>query len=72
MTELTPEEILRIQSNTVFSVREEEILANIPSTPANPSPDLAFMEELIKKHNEDFHSARTPQVLLDHWHLMNM
>ncbi|KAK6730712.1 hypothetical protein RB195_007277 [Necator americanus] len=70
MNELPVEEILRIQSRTAFTVREEELLRSL-DIGNNSCPDRAMMEELIKKYPEDFHSARTPQSLLDHWHILN-
>ncbi|ETN79210.1 hypothetical protein NECAME_09928 [Necator americanus] len=70
MNELPVEEILRIQSRTAFTVREEELLRGL-DIGNNSCPDRAMMEELIKKYPEDFHSARTPQSLLDHWHILN-
>ncbi|KAE9419676.1 hypothetical protein Angca_005000, partial [Angiostrongylus cantonensis] len=70
MNELPVEEILRIQSRTAFTVREEDLLRGL-DIGANSCPDRAMMEDLIKKYPEDFHSARTPQSLLDHWHILN-
>ncbi|KAL6722417.1 hypothetical protein Aduo_019993 [Ancylostoma duodenale] len=70
MNELPVEEILRIQSRTAFTVREEELLRGL-DIGSNSCPDRAMMEDLIKKYPEDFHSARTPQSLLDHWHILN-
>ncbi|KAJ1349087.1 Microspherule protein 1 [Parelaphostrongylus tenuis] len=70
MNELPVEEILRIQSRTAFTVREEDLLRGL-DIGTNSCPDRAMMEELIKKYPEDFHSARTPQSLLDHWHILN-
>nr|CDJ97861.1 Forkhead-associated domain containing protein [Haemonchus contortus] len=70
MNELPVEEILRIQSRTAFTMREEDLLRGLDL--GNLScPDRAMMEDLIKKYPEDFHSARTPQSLLDHWHILN-
>ncbi|VDO76338.1 unnamed protein product [Heligmosomoides polygyrus] len=70
MNELPLEEILRIQSRTPFTMREEDLLRGLDL--GNMScPDRAMMEDLIKKYPEDFHSARTPQSLLDHWHTLN-
>ncbi|KAK6030074.1 FHA domain protein [Ostertagia ostertagi] len=76
MNELPVEEILRIQvgsvfiSRTAFTMREEDLLRSLDL--GNMScPDRAMMEDLIKKYPEDFHSARTPQSLLDHWHILN-
>ncbi|VDL82362.1 unnamed protein product [Nippostrongylus brasiliensis] len=70
MNELPIEEILRIQSRTPFTMREEDLLRGLDL--GNIScPDRSMMEELIKKYPEDFHSARTPQSLLDHWHILN-
>ncbi|KJH51832.1 FHA domain protein [Dictyocaulus viviparus] len=70
INELPVEEILRIQSRTAFTVREEDLLRGL-EIGTNSCPDRAMMEELIKKYPDDFHSARTPQSLLDHWHILN-
>ena len=81
MQELPPEVVLKIQvqpllllfhlssrqSKTVFSEREEEILREVRPF---QNPCLELMGELIRDHQEEFHSARTPQILLDHWHMM--
>ncbi|CAD6197854.1 unnamed protein product [Caenorhabditis auriculariae] len=67
ISELTPEDLLRIQSRTAFTKEEEMVLAGIP---ANPLPTLQILEALLKEHREKFHSARTPQILHDHWHRM--
>ncbi|PIO55578.1 FHA domain protein, partial [Teladorsagia circumcincta] len=57
-------------SRTAFTMREEDLLRSLDL--GNMScPDRAMMEDLIKKYPEDFHSARTPQSLLDHWHILN-
>ncbi|CAI4229966.1 unnamed protein product [Auanema sp. JU1783] len=69
INEMQLQDLIRIQSNTPFTKREENVLCTVPST---PMPEISTMEDLLRSRPEEFHSARNAQVLLDHWHLMKV
>ncbi|VDN04758.1 unnamed protein product [Thelazia callipaeda] len=65
IADLNVETINAIQSRTVFTVKEEELLSSIPSTTANS--DLATFEQLLQQNKGAFHHARTASILQQHW-----
>lgn len=67
MRQLHPEAIAAIQSKALFSQAEEALLAKISSTSQSK---LETFQELLSKHPQVFHSARTPKSLLVHWQLL--
>uniref|UniRef100_A0A915PIE8 FHA domain-containing protein n=1 Tax=Setaria digitata TaxID=48799 RepID=A0A915PIE8_9BILA len=65
IADLSLETISAVQSRTVFTVEEEELLSAIPSTTSGSN--LAVFEQLLERNKEVFHHARTPTVLQHHW-----
>ncbi|KAL3998443.1 N-terminal region of micro-spherule family protein [Acanthocheilonema viteae] len=65
IADLSVETISAVQSRTVFTVEEEELLSAIPSTTGGS--DLAVFEQLLERNKEAFHHARTAYVLQQHW-----
>ncbi|MCP9257873.1 hypothetical protein DINM_001256 [Dirofilaria immitis] len=65
IADLSVDTISAVQSRTVFTVQEEELLSAIPSTTAGS--DLAVFEQVLGRNKEAFHHARTACVLQQHW-----
>ncbi|VDK73351.1 unnamed protein product [Litomosoides sigmodontis] len=65
IADLSVETISAVQSRTVFTVEEEELLSAIPST--TTGSDLAVFEQVLGRNKEAFHHARTASVLQQHW-----
>ncbi|KAK6106291.1 N-terminal region of micro-spherule family protein [Brugia pahangi] len=65
IADLSVETISAVQSRTVFTVEEEELLSAIPS--ATTGTDLAVFEQVLERNKEAFHHARTAYVLQQHW-----
>ncbi|CAJ0565717.1 unnamed protein product, partial [Mesorhabditis spiculigera] len=70
-SEMKPEDIQKIQSMTIFTVAEEDLIIAFAASRANV-PQLEDFERLRLDKHEIFHPARTAQVLLDHFHQMKM
>jgi len=64
---LHPEVIAAVQSKALFSKPEEELLGTIGAT---SQPSSETFQNLMQKHPEEFHPARTPKSLYSHWLLM--
>ncbi|KAI6182474.1 FHA domain-containing protein [Aphelenchoides bicaudatus] len=62
--QLTPEQILKVQSTIPFSIEEEQILAEQPMV---VNPTKGTFENLLTQHRSVFHHARTPEILEQHW-----
>ncbi|VDK63195.1 unnamed protein product [Onchocerca ochengi] len=65
IADLSVETISAVQSRTVFTIEEEELLSAIPSTTSGS--DLAVFEQILGRNKEAFHHARTASVLQQHW-----
>lgn len=67
MRNLHPDVIANIESKTLYSKEEQQLLSAIKST---PTPPLSVFEDLLNKNSLVFHRARTPKSLMSHWLLM--
>lgn len=65
--QLHPDVISSVQSKTLFSKEEENLLGTVLST---SQPTLQVFEDLIDKNPEAFYPLRTPKSLHNHWLLM--
>ncbi|EFO21183.1 cell cycle-regulated factor p78 [Loa loa] len=65
IADLSVETISAVQSRTVFTIEEEELLSAIPST--TTGSDLSVFEQVLGRNKEAFHHARTACVLQQHW-----
>lgn len=68
MRNLHPDVIANIESKTLYSKEEQQLLASIKSSPIPPT--LSTFEELLSKNYLTFHRARTAKSLMNHWLLM--
>ncbi|XGW35168.1 hypothetical protein V3C99_018861 [Haemonchus contortus] len=66
MHEVSLREIVHIQSRTAFSLREEALLNSL-QLGSLPRPTRQMMEDLLRTRV----SCCTPQLLLDHWHVLH-
>jgi len=64
MKHLPPDIALSIQSNTLFSKTEERLLSSISS---NANTSMELFNDLLQKHPDVFHPARTARTLFQHW-----
>ncbi|XP_011496972.1 PREDICTED: microspherule protein 1 [Ceratosolen solmsi marchali] len=67
MRNLHPELIASIQSRTLYSKNEEDLLGTIKSI---SQPNLEDFHNLLEINGQTFYPARTPKSLLAHWQLM--
>lgn len=67
MRNLHPEMIASVQSKTLFSKAEEDILATVKSS---DSGAIETFQDLLTKNSTVFYHARTPKSLSVHWELM--
>lgn len=67
MRNLHPELITSVQSRTLYSKAEEDLLGTIKST---PSPVLDTFQKLLESNSQIFYPARTSKSLMAHWQLM--
>ncbi|XP_014249677.1 microspherule protein 1 isoform X2 [Cimex lectularius] len=67
MRNLHPDVIANIESKTLYSKDEQQLLAAVKSSPA---PTITTFEELLNKNSLVFHRARTAKGLLSQWHIM--
>ncbi|KAL1124814.1 hypothetical protein AAG570_001435, partial [Ranatra chinensis] len=67
MRNLHPDVIANIESKTLYSKEEQQILAVVKST---SSPTIETFEKLLHKHSLVFHRARTPKTLMSQWLVM--
>ncbi|GAB6029584.1 Microspherule protein 1 [Chamberlinius hualienensis] len=64
---LHPEVVASVQSKALFSTSEEELIKKYGSS---TQPTLEVFQNMLQKHPDIFHPARTPKSLYNHWLLM--
>ncbi|KAF7996594.1 hypothetical protein HCN44_002240 [Aphidius gifuensis] len=69
MRNLHPELITSVQSRTLYSKAEEDLLGTIKST-TPPSPTQETFQKLLETNAQIFYPARTAKALMAHWQLM--
>ncbi|KDR21571.1 hypothetical protein L798_01725 [Zootermopsis nevadensis] len=67
MRNLHPELIANVQSRTLYSKAEEQLLGTIKST---SQPGLEVFQNLLEHNPHILYPARTAKALLTHWQLM--
>uniref|UniRef100_A0A0V0GC70 Microspherule protein 1 n=1 Tax=Triatoma dimidiata TaxID=72491 RepID=A0A0V0GC70_TRIDM len=67
MRNLHPDVIASVESKTLYSKDEQQLLAQVKMS---PPPGISTFEELLSKNSLVFHRARTPKTLMTQWQLM--
>lgn len=67
MRNLHPELIASVQSKTLYSKAEEQLLGTIKS---GSQPTVEKFQELVEQNSHVFYPARTAKSLMTHWQLM--
>lgn len=67
MKQFHPDVLASVQSKTLYSKAEENLMGTIPST---SSPTLEMFQDMLDKNPDVFYPTRTPKALHTHWQLM--